>query len=505
MNAIPIALFWLLVIWAAASRRPVALYLFFATMPFGAFAVIPTQLTGGLTFIATPIAAIVVIAKAFLNRQGPSALLSMAIMPNRLLFLFAFWTIATVTTFFMPRLLAGDLLVVPVRGVLRTTAPLAPSTQNLSQWVYMTISVFTVFALARHLRSPDMRQHALQALCLGAAMLIVTGLLDYASQFLPLAPLLQPFRTASYALATEVEVMGSKRVVGLMPEASAFGTYCLGFLCSLYFYRRAITNIALRTRVCPPILIALLLLCWQSKSSAAYVGMGLFVAMACAEWLLRANKPQHTGLIYRQGLLGELSVPIAILTGVTMTLLLKPDLLDPIYAMIDRMVLQKGSSHSYEERGMWRSIALASVFESHGFGIGLGSTRASSSIVAIFSATGILGGVFFCAFIAQSCLRSASSPELRILASGFRFAYIPMFTVSLMIADANFDFVAAFGFGLATALSFQPDRPVRAASSPYFIREPMTAANDVVRTSAQAGSRNARPGITADAVREFHT
>nr|WP_314468764.1 hypothetical protein [uncultured Novosphingobium sp.] len=455
MNALPIVLFWLLICCAIISRPPFVLYLFFATMPFGACAAIPTNLTGGLTFVATPIVALIIIGKTFLTRGGPSSFLTLALLPDRLLCLFAFWIVASVATLFMPHLFAGDILVVPVRGVLSTPVPLHPTTQNLSQWVYMTISVFTVFAMARLLQNPAMRQHALQSICLGAAMLIATGLLDFASQYLPLAAVLAPFRTASYALATEVEVLGSKRVVGLMPEASAFGNYCLGFLCALHFYRRAILSQTLRDRICPILLVLLVVLCWQSKSSAAYVGLAVFAAMAALEWLLRAHAQGRGAHVYRQGLMGELSVLVTILVAITLALLFKPGLLDPILALIDRMVLQKTSSLSYEERGMWRVIALSSLFDSHGFGIGLGSTRSSSSIVAVLSATGIPGGILFYAFAAQSFFRSPryGTVESEIIMSAFRFSYVPMIVVSLMIADANFEPLTGFGFGITAALA----------------------------------------------------
>lgn len=467
MNALPLVLFWTLLVCAMASRPPFALYLFFATMPFGACAAIPTGVTGGLTLVATPIVALVIIGKAFLNRSGPSSFLTLALLPERLLCLFAFWIVVSVTTLFMPRIFAGEILVVPVRGILSTPAPLFPSTQNLSQWLYMTISVFTVFAFARLLQTAAMRQHALQAMCLGAAMLITTGVIDFASQYVPLGAVLAPFRTASYALATEVEVLGSKRVVGLMPEASAFGNYCLGFLCALHFYRRAIVNPIVRGRVCPLLLTLLVILCWQSKSSATYVGLVLFFAMAALEWLLRANAEGRRATIYKQGLLGELSVLVSVLVTLMLALLFKPGLLDPILAMIDRMVLQKTSSLSYEERGMWRLIALSSVLESYGFGIGLGSTRSSSSIVAILSASGILGGMLFYAFAAQSFFRSPRYPTIEsgIINSAFRFSYPPMIAVSLMIADANFEPLTGFGFGITAALSIALRRQSGAIAS----------------------------------------
>lgn len=455
MTVLPITLFWCLAMWGLASRRPVLIYLFFATMSVGAFAVVPTGLTGGLTFTATPILALILIARTFVNRSGPSTLLAYGVMPQRLMLLFLFWLVAAVTTVFMPRLFAGAATVVPVRGILSATAPLRPTAQNLSQFAYVTISVFTVFAFAKLMQSPVMRQHALKAMCLGGLVTAVTGLLDFASQYVPISPLLEPFRTASYALATSVEVLGSKRVVGLMPEASAYGSHCLAFLCGLYFYRRGIVSDRVRN-VYAPVVLGLLMVCaWLAKSSGTYVGLAIFVVVAAAEWLLRANVTEQRGAIYRRGLGGEMTVVVSIIIGCLLLVIVTPQVLDAVFALIDRMVLQKGESASFAQRGMWRSVALASVFDTYGFGVGLGSTRASSSLMAIASSTGVIGAMMFYGFVLQSLLRPSHGmpPETQLIISAFRFSFIPVFAVSLMTGDADFGGMVAFGFGITTALT----------------------------------------------------
>ena len=149
MNMVPIALFWTLAIWGLLSRKPVLLYLFFASMPIGAFAVIPTALTGGLTFTATPIVALLLIARTLADRSGPSAFLSLAVLPGRLMLLTLFWLVAAIATAFMPRLFEGAVMVVPIRGTVSAPAPLQPTPQNISLFTYLSIAVFSVFAFAR--------------------------------------------------------------------------------------------------------------------------------------------------------------------------------------------------------------------------------------------------------------------------------------------------------------------------------------------------------------------
>ncbi|SFF86808.1 hypothetical protein SAMN05518801_102320 [Novosphingobium sp. CF614] len=453
MNAVPIILFWTLAIWGLLSRGPVLIYLFFASMPVGAFAAVPTTLTGGLTFTATPIVALLLILRTFLRRDGPATFLTLAVLPRRLMLLTLFWLVAGIATAFMPRLFAGTAMVVPVRGMIGAAVPLQPTPQNVSQFAYLTIAVFSVFAFARLLRSPAMRQHAFRALCLGSLVAVITGLLDYASQFLPLAPLLEPFRTASYALLTDIEVLGSKRIVGLMPEASAYGGQCLAFLSALYFYRRAIADDRLR-EFYAPILLGLLAICaWLSTSSGTYVGLGLLVVVAALEWFLRINANERSGSIHRRGLAGETSIAVSTVIALALLTILHPQILDPIHSLVQRMVLEKESSSSFEERGMWRSVAIASLAQTHGFGVGLGGTRASSSVVAVFSSTGIVGGALFYAFVLQSLLRRGASIESQSIVSAFRFSFIPTFMVSLMVGDADFGGIIAFGFGMSAALA----------------------------------------------------
>ncbi|MBT0667175.1 hypothetical protein HT136_02180 [Novosphingobium profundi] len=457
MSAIPIVLVWGLLVWGAVSRKPVLIYLFFASMPFGAFAVVPTALTAGLTITATPLVALMLTLRVFMRRGGLIQILGLACRPDRLLLLFLFGAVAATTTLFMPRLFEGQIDVVPVRGDLDQVVALRPTAQNFSQLVYLLISISLVFAFARLMQSERLRQQAYKALCLGGLIASATGLLDFLSQYLPLGAVLEPLRTASYALAIDVEVLGSKRVVGLMPEASAFGALCLAFLSAIYFYRRAILFAWWRNVVAPVVLVSLLACICVAKSSGTYLGLALFFSVAMLEWLLRVRARDRD---YRRGLAGELSAVIGLLIAICTLLIIRPDLLEPVYDTFDRMILQKGSSMSYEQRGMWRSVAFASLFASDGLGVGLGSARTSSSLVAILSGTGIVGAGLYYAFVLQSLARGRPdlSSEGRLVLSAFRFSFVPGFTVGLMVGNSDFGGMTAFGFGLVAAVSGQVPR-----------------------------------------------
>jgi hypothetical protein len=150
-----------------------------------------------------------------------------------------------------------------------------------------------------------------------------------------------------------------------------------------------------------------------------------------------------------------MSATVAIVIACTVLIILQPQILDPLYALVERMVLDKQSSSSFNERGMWRSTAIAALFDTHGLGVGLGGTRASSSVVAVFASTGILGGALLYAFVVQCLMRRGlgAPAETQVILSAFRFSFIAPFAVSLMVSDANFGGVTAFSFGVVTALA----------------------------------------------------
>ena len=457
MEAIPIALFWSIAVWTLFRKKQALMYLFFASMPFGSFAAVPTVLTGGLTFTPTPIVALLLIARQLGSPRGPTQALDAALKPSGLLLLFLFWLVAGIVTVFMPRFFAGAVEIVPVRaGALAQTALLAPTPQNVSQLLYVSISVLTVFSFARLLRAQPMRRHALAALCLGAALTVLTGALDLASQYLPLQPVLEIFRTASYALLTDVEVLTSKRVVGLMPEASSFGGLALAFLASLYFFRRAMPAGLLRDRAVPVLMGLLLLLIWMSTSSAAYLGLGLLGAAVAAEWCWRllasGRKPDlHRGLALEFWLGG------ATICALLLIVIAAPRILGPMHEMFDAMVLQKSSTGSFEERSMWTQVSWDALLATHGLGVGLGGTRASNFAVALASNAGVIGATVYFLFVFQTLVvRRApqGDAEAHALLSAVRWSYLPPFFASLMIGTTpDFGLFNAFLYGVAVAVA----------------------------------------------------
>jgi hypothetical protein len=464
MSFIPVILFWTLLLVGVASRGPLIFYLLFGSMSFGSLAVIPPEFTSNLSLTPPPIVALAIVLVYATGPSGVARMVDIALRPSQCLFLFLFWIVAVWVTLFMPRIFAGQISIIPMR--LETASfgdPLYPTPQNISQLVYLTISVVMVVACALIFRSPATRQHLLSALCFGGGMVVLTGLLDLAG----LGPYLDIFRTATYAYLTDVEIADVKRVVGLMPEASAFGGLAVGFLSAIYFFRRAIISPRLRLYVAPCLIVLLALFALLSTSSAAYAGVAVFGLVASVEWLWRLLMTAR-GSQAREGLAVEFWAIVCGLAALYLVAIAKPSLFDPFIKLIDTIVFQKTASDSFEERSMWTAVSLKALFDSWGLGVGMGATRASNGIVAVFSNTGIAGGLLYYGFMLQTLLRRAQAEDLTAAAilNAVRFYMPPVLIVGVLVGTAaDFGIMNACIYGLAAATAARPGRG-RDASTP---------------------------------------
>lgn len=487
MTLLPILAYWALAFWGLASRKPVLLWLVVLSIPFGSFAVLPPGLTGGLTFIPTTMTALLMcLREFFLRRRGMRFLLRALFRLDRGLLLFLFWLVALVVTLFMPRLLAGQMEVVPMRGtgVFMETALLRPTSQNISQLMYLTVSVGSVFAFFSCFQRRGMAEVFLKVWMVGAMLVVGTGLLDLMSQYLPIGPLLAPFRTATYALLTDIELSdGSKRIVGLMPEASSYGAICLTFLTPLYFLRPAYPSRKLRRRA-GWLCVALTLCTVLSTSSAAYVGIAVLGALVVLDWWRRASGLEQ-GRMARRGIIKDFVIALTLIGAFATVVLLRPSTLDPVVARVQTMVFEKAETDSYLERSMWTRTAIEAGIKSHFVGVGIGSARASNNFAAVFGATGLLGVLLYYGFQLFYLFRRLppeTGPSETVLAKAFRWSFYPTFIVGLLIGTSpDFGISGALRWGMLLAICVPA----------------------IARATARQPEQMTRPGMTRVPARKF--
>ena len=295
----------------------------------------------------------------------------------------------------MPAILAGRVLVIPVRAAWMGPVPLVPSAQNLSQLGYLTVSMLLALAL----RGDPARAGGAPAGLRGALPRRLRwrwrpGSWTMRRLRLPLEAVLAPFRTASYALLVSDQALGGKRVVGLMPEASSFGLLCLGFsqppllpaarrstataACGFAGPSRAAGGLRLR---CRP----------HRRPTSGWRCSG---SSAAVDWVWRAAGLRR-GAPGRRGLAGEAWVAGGALAAVMLVLV--------VFPRRSRAAGRGLRRHGAAEAGVvllsraqpWTATSWRALLASGGLGVGVGSTRASSSIVAVAAGTGLLGAALY--------------------------------------------------------------------------------------------------------------
>ena len=188
--------------------------------------------------------------------------------------LFCLMVYAAVGSWLFPRLFAGQTSVF-VQSKLRSgvvESALEPVSANISQTGYFVLGGLTAIALGVLLLRADRLEQVRRGFFLWCGLHAGMGLLDFVGKSAGAGDVLQPIRTASYAMLTNVSEGGFSRIAGAYSEASAFGTASLACLAFTYTYwRKTGSSLAQWFSV---VLFALVIL---STSSTAYVGLTILV------------------------------------------------------------------------------------------------------------------------------------------------------------------------------------------------------------------------------------
>ncbi|WP_116091301.1 hypothetical protein [Sphingomonas crusticola] len=473
------AIFWSIFGWTVSRRREWMLALLFCAMSFGAFSVLPPAATGGITILPRTLCAMALLATTLATPAGLTRAWASMVDPRRLGLLTAFMLVAVVISLFMPRLFAGHVTIMG----LNSTQPelLQPSTTIYTQIIYLTSSYCVALALSLIGDTGDGRRAIANAIILGTLCAFVTGLLDVGTHG---TNLLAPFRTATYRLLIVGEILGSSRIVGLMPEASAYGGLCMGLGTAAYFIGRVIPADRRWGKVARIVPFLALAMAALSTSSAAYLGLAMFFVVASLDWVIRfmRNKEQRD----RRALFREFALFSTLLIVVGCIAAINTRIFAPAIDMIDLMVFHKSQSASFIERSNWNSVSLRALADTWWLGVGVGSTRSSSWPVALASGTGILGsllmGAFLLRFLAASAGKGDDRTSRQIL-YGAKLSWLVVFIPGAVSSPSvDFGIMSAALFGMAAGI--RPTDPSRISNDR---RKPLSR-RDIRRPLARSGA-----------------
>ncbi len=354
-------------------------------LPFGAtaWATLPA-LGGSSPQIYTLFAMALIFAAVF--RPQSAASFSAMLARHWTMPLLGFLAIYAVTSsIVLPRLFQGQTSAfVPIKGAI-FEVPLSPVNGNVTQSAYFVLGVLCCFALAVEMyrrKNWSVLQQAMLSWCIVNAML---GGLDIGGKLIGIPDVWAPIRTAGYAYLTETQEAGFWRIAGGFSETSGFAAHtlaCVGF--AFAYWRETGSWLAATVAAVNALLLVF------STSTTAYVALALIsipVAVSVIASLTRARVRRREIQLLLLSLSAMFMIAIAIVAV--------PKITAPFLDLLDTMVLRKADSASGAERGYWNRRSLESVIDTFGLGVGFGSSRASSWIVAVISQLGVLGAICF--------------------------------------------------------------------------------------------------------------
>lgn len=317
--------------------------------------------------------------------------------PGFFLLLFTIW--AAMSGFVMPRMFFGQVGVFPLStggiGLLHEIS-LHPRSSNINQIIYAVGNLCAFMGVSALARTPDLLRSCAIVLIVTGAAQIALALIDFVTFTAGLSHLLDFVRNAKYDQLFGATVMGIKRMTGVFPEASSFATATATLFAVMFRLWRG-SVLPFWTGWTSLGLLGCLIFAF---ASTGYVALGLYLMVVYSVNLAGVDSSlgRNPNAVARRAVVISFG-PAAALMG-ALAVAFRPDLLDPITQLFDDSVLNKLSSDSGVERMSWNIRTLMNFVETGGLGTGLGSSRASSFIVALLGTLGVVGTVLFGLFYA---------------------------------------------------------------------------------------------------------
>ncbi|MGD0962231.1 MAG: hypothetical protein ABSB19_20665 [Methylomonas sp.] len=226
-----------------------------------------------------------------------------------------------------------------------------------------------------------------------ASLNILAALIQIGESYLGFPSILTLVSNADYAMFGNYEVGGLLRIQGTFPETSGFS----GFTLPLFAFTFSLFRNNYKKVYSGTISLLLLIFLLISTSTTAYFGLGsyfIFIFLSTiALTMMNRIKPKIGIITYTIWLC---------LVLMCIFFLFNQEFLTRIIDFFNLTVFNKLDSSSGKERGAWNAQGLTNLIETYGFGVGFGSNRSSSLIVAFLSNTGIFGTVLFAIFMLKT-------------------------------------------------------------------------------------------------------
>jgi hypothetical protein len=455
----------LLALWAALTYRNAGdgMLVAIAALPFGMFAAIEAS---GMSLRAAHLAAVLTMAVCtlqYLNQSRDDRALRLS--PAGLA-LMAFAVYGIISATLLVRVFEGQVMVFPVsldavgpaisHSFGSTTAPLRPSSSNISQLAYVLVACAFFLYLESLVRRNGLHW-AEGALVVTALINIVLAVLDLIGADL----LLEPVRTADYALLNEQAVQGLARIVGGFSEPAAFGA----FSAALFGYF-AMSFLIGRRPLHGGLAAASLACALMSLSTSA------IAAAACSLIFLVLHLRHVTGSGLPQGFAQMVIAALAAFVAIFVAAMMLTPLADTLWRIIDQIFLSKAQSHSGLERRAWAMAGIDAFWATFGLGGGIGSMRTNGLLSTLLGNVGLPGLTLYALFLWFAFGRRApaagpDTSEARRVYLSARIGALTALSTAMLVAVVPEPGLLLMTFAAIAAASWQTARdPAARASAP---------------------------------------
>lgn len=375
----------------AGSVRAACAFLM-ATSLLGGSAAILLPALGGSSIAPSQFALLFVWARILAPRGGYLGLIPEAIKANRWLLLFTAYGVAM--AYIGPRLFAGAIDIFPMRfddalGLI-DSAPLAPTSQNVTASVFLIGAALTALASYLTCRSPGGAATIVSTAIALAWAHVLLGLAAALARGTPGDALFALIRNGTYSQLNDA-VGDIARIRGVFAEASAYADFGFGyFVINAELWYRSI-----RPRATGAAALALAAVLFFSTSATAYVALAGYFAWFCLRAML------FPGVAVAGKTQAVMLTLFALAVATASAMIVQPKLVETMLHVVQDMTLGKSTSNSGVQRLFWARQGADAFVVSWGLGIGPGSFRSSSNITAILGAMGVIGIATYLLYLAS--------------------------------------------------------------------------------------------------------
>jgi hypothetical protein len=353
-----------------------------------------------------------------------------ATMPLIALLCYAIFSAVT-----LPSIFAGTVMVWPQKQDFVSSIPLAPSSGNITQSLYLTLNILVVIFGAMFLTQARVSYVLFLKSYLASGYLVVVLSFWQAANRVAGVPFPSDILYSNPGWAIVEQSMGSiPRIQGPFTEPAALAQY----LCGVVYSCMWLSSTGCRLMRPGFLLILSLATILLSTSTTGILFILVFVpAMLVYGLVVKARQgdvwPALTTALVWVG---------AIVFLACLVVLMNPEILTAVDVVYESIV-NKQESDSYLERTAINDDAIKAAFATYGLGVGWGSFRAVQFLPGLLANGGVIGLVTVAWFTMRvvsltrftnprSGSEAGGNSELRLVIGGFGAALIAQLIAAMM-------------------------------------------------------------------------